>query len=389
MNRPDPGPRLRAAAWPALLVLLMLALVLALAVTGSTAAADPDEDIRLGVSTVTLRHQPSHEVLRHYAGEVRPGRASELGFAQAGTLHRLQVSEGDRVAAGQLLASLDPAPLQARQQQRQAALELAQAATSAANAQEALARAGAERQQRLYEREQVSRQVFDEARLTLQAREAERMVAEAEAASARASLRESEVALAQTRLKAPFAGSIQTRHKDLGTAVAAGDPVLRLVGSEQREARIGLPAEVAATLDPEQEYRFRSRNGTLTGRLLGQLPELDGRTATLPVRFLLDPEAAPAAGSLVELELRQQVPKAGFWLPIAALTEAQRGLWSAFAVIGEDDDLRIERRLVDVLHIQADQAFVRGTLADGDRIVATGARRVVPGQAVRIVESRQ
>ena len=378
---------MRAAAWPALMLVLALGLAVALAATRNTSAADPAEDLRLGVSTVTLRYQPNHEVLRYYAGEVRPGRASELGFAQAGTLHRLLVSEGDQVTAGQLMASLDPAPLQARQQQQQATLELAQAAARAAAAREALARADAARQQRLFERDQVSRQIHDEARLTLQAQEAERMVADAEAASARAALRQSEVALAQARLKAPFAGRIQTRHVDLGAAVGAGEPVLRLVGSDQREARIGLPPEVAETLEPEREYHFRSRNGSLTGRLLGHLPELDARTGTRQVHFLLDTEAAPTAGLLVELELRQQVSEAGFWLPIAALTEAQRGLWSAFAVIGEDDDLRIERRLVDVLHIQGDQAFVRGTLADGDRIVATGASRVVPGQRVRIVET--
>ena len=42
----------------------------------------------------------------------------------------------------------------------------------------------------------------------------------------------------------------------------------------------------------------------------------------------------------------------------------------------------LERRVVEVLHAEADRAYVRGTLQDGDWVVRTGVQRLVPGQQV-------
>lgn len=365
--------------WPAMLLALAL---LHLAAYGHAEAADGNT--RLGVTTVTAQQQNSHEVTRHYAGEVHPGRTSTLGFPLAGTLQQLHVSEGDRVEQGSVLAALDQAPLEASREQAQARFELARASAEAARAHEALARASADRQQQLYERDQTSRQAFDEARLTLQAREAERMVAEAETAAVRAALRAIEVDLQQSRLRAPYTGWIQARHADLGAAVAAGEPVLRLVSDDQHEARIGLPAAIVEALQPDTPYRFRIAGEEVTGRLLQRLPEVSVGSRTVQVRFQLETERRLPVGALAELVLSREIPAEGYWLPISALTEAQRGLWSAFVV--SDDDQRIERRLVDVIHVDGERAFVRGTLADGDQVVATGTRRIVPGQAVQIVE---
>ena len=65
------------------------------------------------------------------------------------------------------------------------------------------------------------------------------------------------------------------------------------------------------------------------------------------------------------------------------MTEANRGLWSVYAVIdGDDGRKHIEKRLVDIIHSEADRAFVRGALQDGDLFVMEGLQRLVPGVAV-------
>jgi len=40
------------------------------------------------------------------------------------------------------------------------------------------------------------------------------------------------------------------------------------------------------------------------------------------------------------------------------------------------------REAVEVLHVTGDRAYVRGTLNDGDRVIADGVHRVAPGTRV-------
>mgnify|MGYP000423394043 CR=1 FL=1 len=72
------------------------------------------------VETLALEPADSVRVERTYTGVLKADRASELGFELAGKLRRILVDEGDRVAAGQLLAELDNDILMARKEQLQA-----------------------------------------------------------------------------------------------------------------------------------------------------------------------------------------------------------------------------------------------------------------------------
>ena len=63
-----------------------------------------------------------------------------------------------------------------------------------------------------------------------------------------------------------------------------------------------------------------------------------------------------------------------------------RGLWTVYVLVpaqgGEDGIARVERRAVQILHDEAGRVFVDGTLEDGERVLAVGVDRVVPGQRV-------
>jgi hypothetical protein len=69
-----------------------------------------------------------------------------------------------------------------------------------------------------------------------------------------------------------------------------------------------------------------------------------------------------------------------------SLTEGTRGLWSLYT-FGEPDAggaaLRLLQTQVELLHVEADRAYVRGALHENQRFVARGLQRVAPGMAVR------
>ena len=115
-------------------------------------------------------------------------------------------------------------------------------------------------------------------------------------------------------------------------------------------------------------------------RLRAIPPEIDPATRTMTAVLELDGAKVPL-GAVVELTLAQQVAAPGFWLPLSALTESDRGLWGVYVV---NNDSVVERHLVEVVHTEADRAFVRGTLSANDRVIRTGVQRIVPGQRVEL-----
>lgn len=338
------------------------------------------------VAVEALQASDHYEVERVYGGEVRARRASTLGFRHAGTVQAVYVDEGDRVAAGTVLAALDPEPFAARLAQARATLAHAEAGVRVAEAALELARETTRRHADLVERGHTSRQRFDELRLDLVGREAQVDVAEAAREQSRANLEAAVVDLDRSRITAPYAGRVQSRMVDEGSIVVPGQAALRLLESDAREARIGLPGDLALELEAGSRFRLRSGNRESGGTLLHILPELDGQTRSATALFELDDATLPA-GTLIELRLLRSVQEPGYWVPLGALAEAQRGLWSIYVLAETEAGTVTERRLVEVIHTRADRVFVRGTLRDGERIVSTGTQRIVPGQRVSVVDA--
>ena len=104
--------------------------------------------------------------------------------------------------------------------------------------------------------------------------------------------------------------------------------------------------------------------------------------------FAIPPRVRALDGEPVTLTLTETVAATGGWLPIAALQEGQRGVWTVLRLAPEADRFRTVREAVEVLDVQQDRAYVRGTLSPGDRVVASGVHRVTPGTPVLVEESR-
>jgi RND family efflux transporter MFP subunit len=332
------------------------------------------------VALVEVAQLERYDVQRRYAGQTVASRTSQLGFKQAGEIEQIDVDIGDRVIAGQALARLDGAALQAGVEQAEAAVELSAANVQAVRAATQLKRNTEERFRELLRKGHVSDQQYDEQALSLDAQSASLDVARAELERAKAQLRAARVALDEASIHAPFAGVIQRRQFDEGSQVGPGQAVFTLIETSHPEAHVGIPVSVAPSLAANSMYEFAWEGRTMVGRLVTVLPEVDAASRTQTAVFGLDTEAAVVPlGSVIELELTQSVPTRGFWVPISALTASDRGLWGIYVV---NDAAETERRLVEVIHSESERAYVRGTLADGEQIVATGVQRIVPGQAV-------
>lgn len=332
----------------------------------------------LAVPVLEARLDPGYELRRPFIGRVEAARSSDLGFELSGTLSSVLADEGDAVAAGQALAKLDDARLQARRGELAAGL-------AQARADLALARATFARVEKARTFEGVSDQEVDQARQQVAALEA----AEALAGSRLASV---DVDLDKSVLAAPWAATVIARHADEGQVLAPGQPVFSLIERAPLEVRVGVAGDTVVALAPGDGIAVDVAGVELAGTVRAVLPVRDPRARTVDVLIRLPEEAPVLPGDIARLMLERRVDSPGAWLPIGALAEARRGLWSVLVAAPAGSGAvppgathRLERRLVQLLHQESDRAFVQGALADGDLVVADGLQRVSQGQFVRIV----
>ena len=204
---------------------------------------------------------------------------AQLGFEAAGRIDTILVHEGDRVQAGQPLARLDQAELNARRQQAAAQLAAAQAtltelergnrtqdvqqgrdALTAANQRLADAQRDLDRTRRLFDGGAVSREALDKAQLAFdvaqsqhdQAAQAlqlleigprpERIDAQrAVVAAAQATIQQINALLANAMIRAPFDGVVTVKDREVGETVSPGAPVLTVTNLNDRWVRIYIP----------------------------------------------------------------------------------------------------------------------------------------------------
>ncbi|PSN14799.1 efflux transporter periplasmic adaptor subunit [filamentous cyanobacterium CCT1] len=384
----------------------------------------------LAVETLTVEAVTSYDVARAYTGEIAALRSSDLGFTRSGELVEVLVAEGDRVSAGQALAQLDTQSLLTQRRQleaqlaqaqaqllelergaRQEAIAVAQAQVRDVENQLALQRQQQERREFLYERGAISKEQLDEFSFGAEALAARRDSAQSslnellngtrpeQVAAQQAVVQQLEASIAsldvdlnKSTLTAPFDGIVSAQQVDEGAVVGAGQMVMRLVESVAPEARIGMPTQAASRLQRGDTVTVNLETERYSATVKALLPEIDPDTRTQIVVFQLEPGAIGRLnpGQTARVELSETLPTGGLWLPTEALTQDLRGLWSAYAVVPAEpaseldgEAYQVQPKAVEILHQESNRVLVQGALQAGDRIVASGVHRLVPGQQVR------
>ncbi len=224
---------------------------------------------------VTVVDPETDVALRIYGlGTVEARVLSRVGFEVGAALTSLSADVGDRVVAGQELATLHPAEQLARVARARAAVD-ANAATLAkadagvdrARAVKAQREAANRRQQDLVQRDVASAQRAEEAQRDEDVARADQAVAvadlaviRAQGADAAAALGLEETALSHHRLTAPYDALVIARHAEAGTVVKVGDPIFTLIDPATVWIQAYVDEERAGQLAPGQPGTIRLRS---------------------------------------------------------------------------------------------------------------------------------
>ncbi|MFK7976787.1 MAG: efflux RND transporter periplasmic adaptor subunit [Halioglobus sp.] len=328
----------------------------------------------LPVEATVYTLQQSYSRPSTFLGTVTAGRKSTLAFEVGGTLAIAPPREGSVVAKGDVIAQLDQSSLIARR-------DAAQAQLAQADAELKLAQIKKKRQRNLRDTGAVSKEAYDESRLSAQA-------LTAAVAAASAQLRSLEVDLEKSTLRAPYSGVIADRYVYDATVLNPGTAVVRLVETSDKEVQVGVPVKHASQLEVGKVYKLTLRDAPVKATLLGVRPDINPATRSATAIFQLQENTAALDGEPALLQLDTKVTSTGGWLPIGALLEGKRGIWTVITLVPRAEGYFAQREAVEVLDVQGDSAYVRGSLGDGAQVVASGVHRINPGSIVALSKGR-
>lgn len=161
-------------------------------------------------------------------GTIHAKETAMISAQVPGRIVQVLVQAGNRVRAGQLLATLDDAAMQSALNQASAAESAVEKQQAAAQADAQLAAGTLARYQILKDEKSVSPQEFDEVQKRSQAASLQLDALEAQSQGARAAVEGARTQLGYTTLHAPFAGIVTSRLADPGTLAAPGVPLLQI-----------------------------------------------------------------------------------------------------------------------------------------------------------------
>lgn len=264
--------------------ILMYGVVAALVVAGAV----------FGLKTVVFY---AHHITTDDAqveGHINPVLPRVAGYVSA-----VDVSDNQRIAAGDVLLRIDARDFEARVSMAQAALDNARAAVTVAQARveaaksktakaaQDLTRAAALGAQRVVSQQEqdTAKWAADAAAAEYQAATREVTVAEAQIAQRQADLDYANLQLSYTTLTAPVAGTVAKKSVEVGQYVQPGQPLMAIVGDREvwvvanfketqlHDIRIGQAVDIHVDAYPQMAFSGRVESiAAATGSKFSLLP---------------------------------------------------------------------------------------------------------------------
>jgi RND family efflux transporter MFP subunit len=349
---------------PAAVTMLALALAACDAPVGARADAALTEHV-MPVRVAQVEAATARRELR-LPGMVRSAERAAPAFLHAGHLAERFVVRGERVAAGQRLASLQNPALGP-------ALAAAEARVRELDERLLQLTADHERARELYQRGLASTDLLDR---TLAERNATRE-ARAQALAAASEARDQ---LADAVLRAPFEAIVSDLLIEPGDFVMAGQPVLVLTGNGGLEVEVQLPEGLARELVPGESVTVRAvaSGGLRAGSIREIGVARQGRPAPAIIALAAAHGWDPGLSVHVTLDFASEP---ALTVPLGAIIDPGTGRTRLFRVV----DGRAELVQVMAGRLVGSRVEVAGPLAPGDLVVVAGHQQLLDGEAVRIL----
>jgi RND family efflux transporter MFP subunit len=346
-------------SWNLLLLVVVLALPGCAKKAQEEGAASDVPTITADVGKVLRQDLVERLVVRGTITAV-PNEDVRISALVPGRVMMLKVAEGDAVAAGQVVAEIDPRPLE--DQQRQAAAAVAQAKASLENAKLNL-----ERTDRLFKRGIAAGKEVEDAR-------SQQAAAEAGVETAQAMLATADRQLSRSKVTSPIAGSVVKRLVSVGEQVdgTAAQPLLEVANVDVLELAANVPSEHLGAIRVGQTVDIASDahgDRTFPGRVIAIAPAVDPATNTALTRI-----AITNTGRLLRIGMYAQARvaigerKGALTVPPSAVAKNEEGETAVYVVTGDT----AQRAVVKVGLETSDAVEILSGVTDGQAVLTSG-----------------
>jgi len=348
-----------------------------------------------------------------FPGKIEALQSANIVAKVPGKVATVQVDLGSKVAAGQVLVTLENKDLADRVQQARAGIEqaqaaskLAQAALQAAEAGLATAQANFEVAEANYQRGQellaaqaIPEAVFQaeyELRYKQAKEQAEKALpaqiktAHAQADQAQAGLKSAQASLSLARtayedsfIRAPFSGVIAARNINPGEMASLAVPLISLLNLNKVAVKINVGEDLINKLVVGKKVPVKIKAVSakpFSGTVVNVAASADLQVKTYPVKLHLDnPAHLIKPGMFAEVNLDLEQPKK-LLLPLDAVVKDRQDRDMVWVVENEE----VKSRLVKTGDSDAKQVVIQSGLAENEEVVIAGAEGLKEGQKVMV-----
>jgi len=283
-------------------------------------------------------------------GTVRARLHATLEAKLSGRIDKLPVVLGQRVKAGELVARLDAAEINARLEQAEAALEQAERDWKRVSA--------------LFQQQSVTRAEYDAA-------QSRNRLAKGAAAEAKAMM-------SYVEIVAPFDGVVTKKWVDVGDLAAPGKPLISIEDPSALQLEADVPQAIASRVQGGARLAARvdDVSGELTGTVSEIAPTADSVSRTFRVKVDLPGKPGLRSGQFARLAVPVGESHS---LRVPASAVVQRGQLEIVFVVANQ---RAQLHLVKTGKRVGDEMEILSGLHAGDVVVIDGAAQLTDGQPV-------
>lgn len=309
---------------------------------------------------------------RTFSGITQEVESVELAFRVSGPLIKLNVTEGEHVKKGQLIAEIDPRDFEIDLQAKEARYKQS--------------KADKERFEAVYNKGSISKSEYEQ-KLAIYL-------------EARSAYEAAENALADTKLKAPFNAFIDEKLAENFERVQVGQPIVTLFDLSLLEVRFSIPEALAVHFRKFKDFTvtFDLFKGAFFKADLKEIGAKSERSAGIPVILVLrhrnvpnsDQVIVPGMACTVKVNLYEESEetdseKNQFTVPTSSIY-AQPDSDQKFVFLVEEDSMVVSKTEVKLGSLAGENMiWVVNGLNKGDILVTAGAKVLQDGQKVKFL----
>jgi len=304
---------------------------------------------------------------REYPGSVRAAEEIQLSFEVAGRIVELNALEGQTMARGALVAALDPRDYEAARDR-----DLARRNET---------RADYERNRTLYERDAISLRDLEVVRRQFEVAEA--------------NLKQTEKALGDTRLYAPYDGKIAGRLVENFENVTAKQAVVVFHDDSYLEIKASFPEaeylrirDLGGVKDMTEKLSPKVEVSAAAGQVIDAwVKELRNtadpvtRTYEVTLGFEAPAGVSITSGMTAKVIITLQGASGSTLVPVAAVVAGEGGVSTVW--VYDEASGTVSSRVVTVGQMTGDEIEILDGLADGEQITVMGSSNLSEGMKVR------